>query len=197
MENITSQDIFDFYGVTLLYQVGKFFLQEEDLFLMNEYLEKIKSKYLENLRLILIDQIKKYIKRGRIDNIEEFKGDISSASISLLQHLMSHTYRSDMQRRNANWDFLAKHLNDLEKSQTIDKIIYNIDRLNNAIHNTHELTLTKLHNGYEIVNSLNFCHEATLEQIKNLVSSPLRKISAWRNLEKKPIVSFNTWYCKS
>ena len=71
---------------------------------------------------------------------------------------MQQTYRSDMKRRNDRWDEVTGYLAKLCKAVDINDLIHLIDRINNCVHNTGELMLSKFKNGNELLKAYNFIH---------------------------------------
>ena len=79
---------------------------------------------------------------------------------------MRKTYRSDMKRRNDRWEYLTENLAELQKTSETSKIMFYIDRINNAIHNTQESIMSKFRHGYILIYALNDCHSLKPEQLK-------------------------------
>lgn len=114
------------------------------------YLQALKDKYVKLFRRLLINQIAKYIHRGRVDQDVLIKNvnELESLSSSELQKLMSKTLRSDMKRRNERWDLVADFVTKLESANsTADMFLY-INQLNNAVHNTQTQVMDKFPNFY-------------------------------------------------
>ena len=108
-----------------------------------------------------------------LNKTEELKGE---ELYEYLDSAMKQTYRSDMERRNVNWEYLTENLSGLAATTNPERVIYYIDRLNNAIHNTYTKTLDKLPRGYELIEAFNNCHALSPQELKKYVSSFLRKI---------------------
>jgi hypothetical protein len=76
---------------------------------------------------------------------------------------MRQTYRSDMKRRNDVWNNITEHLKGLAARSPRD-IIFRIDRLNNAIHNTNELLFSKFKNAGELMDAFEAINDARDER---------------------------------
>lgn len=138
---LTPVDIYDFYYLTYIFQKRKNFSQEES-FVFNQRLMELKTKYLNNFGNLLKSQLKKYKSRGRHD--PDFNVPDNSDFDSL--HLnMGKTYRSDMSRRNTNWELITKNVVELNKSSSVKDILFYIDRINESVHNTETGVLEKIH----------------------------------------------------
>jgi len=114
------------------------------------YLQALKDKYVKLFRRLLINQIAKYIHRGRIDKDVLIKNvnELESLSSSELQKLMSKTLRSDMKRRNERWDLVADFVTKLESANSTGDMFLYINQLNNAVHNTQTQVMDKFSNFY-------------------------------------------------
>lgn len=176
--NLSPRDVYNFYYIFSAYSYGK--LYDEDKNKAEFILNEIKQKYLKNFKLLLIQQLEKYVSLNRVDDDfsnEELSEDMSFQTIKAL---MSKTYRSDMQRRNANWNSLADYCESLNKTNSFDKLCFFIDRINNTIHNTGGPILDKLPNGIELLNSFETVHLAqSPKQYAKYVGSEVRKIARW------------------
>jgi len=175
--NISSSDIYNFYYATLLYQTKFSFLDQFGKFIVDETLRETKKLYLNNFRNIILSQLEKYQTRGRVD--KSWDGVIikdNSYTYGDMDKLMKATYRSDMVRRNDSWNQLTEYLSKLENSIRLQDIIFNVDRINNCIHNTQENILSKFDNGYELINAFEFAHKASTEELKTKVSKDLRNL---------------------
>jgi len=156
---VTTKDIYSFYYVAFILQTQKNDLEESTLQLYHNFLLHLKQKYLTVFTNMVVEQIKKYIIRGRIE--PEYKKEMDNVSdLTLLDYIMKKTFRSDMIRRNIEWEKLTENLILLRDAKNIDKIIFYIDRINNCIHNTHEQILTKLENGYELLKAFDIVHKS-------------------------------------
>lgn len=176
---ITPQDIYNFYYLTLLQSQP---LNDEAEFKMA--LHEIKQKYLKAFRPIVVRQLQKYHKQGRVEKDadgdflygpDQLEGD--NVDFGFLDFAMNATLRSDMKRRNENWNELTEHLNKLEKADSNREIIFEIDRINNTVHNTQALILGKFRNGKELVGAFDFAHNVKgKEDLKPYVSRDIRRI---------------------
>jgi hypothetical protein len=166
---ITPQMIYNFYYIYFKFQqnpkVSKIIL---------DYIKEIQNIYLTQFKGLIINQIKKYIGRRRIDT--DFPVDIKldNESLEMLDKLMKKSFRSDMQRRNNVWNQLTEFLAKLDKAKDIKDILFFIDRVNNCVHNTKEITLIKFINGYELLDAFDFAHKSTPEQLKDKVEMEIR-----------------------
>ena len=133
-------------------------------FTINHYLNLLQQKYLKTLHPLIIDQLKKYLARGRTDNIYTSE-DLIDASAIKLHKFMCSTYRSDMHRRNVVWERFTENYAKLVGADDSKTILYCLDRLNNDIHNTDDLILTKLDNGLELERALNTAHNANSREL--------------------------------
>jgi len=139
------------------------------------YLQDIKNKYLGTFIPLIQKQLYKYLERNRIDSNSFSEGDINTQNTENLDLYMKNTYRSDMTRRNVVWENLTKLVNELSKTSDSGNIIKIIDRINNNIHNTGDLILTKLDNGSELLKALDICHSSKVLPLF-YIDKPLRKI---------------------
>lgn len=163
-EGISPKTLYNFYHLATLESQGRI-KSEYGQGLMREYLDSYKQRYLDTLGPLVADQIKKYIDRGRVD--EGVTDEVLEAAANdpvLLDELMRQTYRSDMKRRNDVWNNITEHLRGLEAARTPKDIIFRIDRLNNAIHNTNELLFTKFKNAGELMDAFESIHNARDER---------------------------------
>ena len=81
-----------------------------------------------------------------------------------------------MKRRNTVWESLTGNLKALAAAISPNDVIHYIDRVNNDIHNTGELVLTKLPGGYKIADALNVANNANPKQLRGLVDKDLRDL---------------------
>jgi GNAT superfamily N-acetyltransferase len=176
-QGITPKTLYNFYHLATLESQGRI-KSEYGQGLMREYLGIYKKKYLDTLGPLVADQIKKYIGRGRVD--EGVTDDVLEAAANnptTLDELMRQTYRSDMKRRNDVWNNITEHLKGLAEARTPRDIIFRIDRLNNAIHNTNELLFTKFKNAGELMNAFEAINDARDERAYGrMVDKDLRNI---------------------
>jgi hypothetical protein len=174
---ITPKTLYNFYHLATLESQGRI-KSEYGQGLMREYLNIYKQKYLETLAPLVSDQIKKYIGRGRVD--EGVTDEVLEAAANdpvALDELMRQTYRSDMKRRNDVWNNITEHLRGLAAAGTTRDIIFRIDRLNNAIHNTNELLFSKFKNAGELMDAFEAINDARDERAYGrMVDKDLRDI---------------------
>jgi hypothetical protein len=177
MPGITPKTLYNFYHLATLESQGRI-KSEYGQGLMREYLNTYKQKYLETLAPLVSDQIKKYIGRGRVDEpVTQEALDSSANDPVALDELMRQTYRSDMKRRNDVWNNITEHLKGLAAAGTPRDIIFRIDRLNNAIHNTNELLFSKFKNAGELMDAFEAINDARDERAYGrMVDKDLRDI---------------------
>ena len=127
-----------------------------------EFLSNLKDNYLQAFTPIVVDQIQKYLDRGRVDsdvNISKVpSGKVSTAYLKKLSDLMKKTYRSDMKRRNDRWNLFTDNLLALSKASSLKDLYFYIDRIHNDIHNTGEFILSKYR--YDLQSALEDIHQA-------------------------------------
>ena len=161
---ITPKTLYNFYHLATLESQGRI-KSEYGQGLMREYLNIYKQRYLETLAPLVSDQIKKYIGRGRVDEpVTEESLSAAANDPVALDELMRQTYRSDMRRRNDVWNNITEHLKGLAAAGTTRDIIFRIDRLNNAIHNTNELLFSKFKNAGELMDAFEAINDARDER---------------------------------
>jgi hypothetical protein len=176
--SLSTKDLYNFYYLfTLLSR--KEISGEYGEFIAKEYMKRYKEKYLRLFKDLLYKQVLKYINRKRIDSeitMERLeKGKDSSKE---LYDMMKGTYRSDMVRRNDVWNLIGEYLVELDNATEINKIGFFIDRLNNCIHNTKELILSKFTNGYQLIQVFDNIHRApSLNSYKQFVDKDLRELN--------------------
>ena len=159
-------DIYNFYLAALLYQN----IEEGDKEAIRDTLLRIKSIYIDAFKVVVKEQLKKYLSRQRTDGSFTLIDVSTAKSFSSLDEFMNRTYRSDMKRKNDVWNEVTKYLSLIEKENKSDKLIYLIDRLNNCIHNTQESILTKFDNGYELVEAFDTAHTASVRELRGLAT---------------------------
>ena len=136
-----------------------------------EFLNHLREKYLRIFTKIVAEQIRKYISRGRITPDFDPNTNLTT-DLKNLDQLMRKTLRSERARKenpdlmyNDEWIKLTENLLALQNSRDIKGIIHNIDRVNNCIHNTSEVMLTKLDNGYDLLSAFKHVHNAKYPQM--------------------------------
>jgi len=190
-DSITAADIYTFYYMSYIYQVYGHTFDAVHKFSVQNELEYLKSKYLKVFSRLCIEQLEKYIDRGRINYennkpIFDIKNIKKTGDFKLIDFAMNHTYRSDMERRNTRWNQLTKNLYGLSKSNSIEEIMYFIDMINNCVHNTYEIILSKLSNARELLRAFEMASEAKniKEYQKFVKSSILQKLSVFTRINK-------------
>jgi hypothetical protein len=177
MPGITPTTLYNFYHIATLESQGRI-KSDYGRELAREYLTAYRQKYLDTIGPLVADQIKKYIGRGRVD--EGVTDDVLEAAANdpaALDELMRQTYRSDMKRRNDVWNNITEHLRGLAAAGTPRDIIFRIDRLNNAIHNTNELLFSKFKNAGELMDAFEAINDARDERAYGrMVDKDLRDI---------------------
>ena len=137
-------------------------------YILAEELKRLRKVYVNTFLDLMVKQLAKYVRRGRTDmmqgkpvfDLEKLQVGSAESRAVAIRDAMAHTYRGDMRRRNDVWDSIALLVLELAKSVTEKSIIYNIDMLNNSIHNTHTKVLDKFPNGGVLLKALNDCHRA-------------------------------------
>ena len=161
---ISPKTLYNFYHLATLESQGRI-KSEYGQGLMKEYLGTYKQRYLDTLGPLVVDQIRKYIGRGRVDEpVTEESLNAAANDPVALDELMRQTYRSDMKRRNDVWNNITEHLKGLEAARSARDIIFRIDRLNNAIHNTNELLFSKFKNAGELMDAFEAINDARDER---------------------------------
>lgn len=167
LESETSENMFkpstiiDFYLVSYLDDV----VNEEDKQILKDEIYQIRNIYLESFKQILRNQIQKYISRGRL--VKEYSRDeVLDADYPKLFEMIQSSRRSDMKRKNKNWNMLAEYLVKLYKQRRdVDEIKMLIDRINNTVHNTGTSMLTKFKNKHDLLEALNLAAEAKIQDL--------------------------------
>lgn len=176
--SLYPKDIYNFYYIFSAYSYGKIY--DEDKSKAEFILNEIKDKYLIVFKQVLINQIEKYIKEKRID-IDFDKSLINSdIDFNTIHSLISKTYRSDMVRRNVNWELISEYTLNLSKTNNFEKICFYIDRINNSVHNSGELFFDKLESADSLLKAFNAVHLSTTPRdYARFVSSEVRKLARW------------------
>ena len=162
-----TSNITDFYLAAYLHDV----VEEDDKDILEDIILDIRQRYLEGFKPIVLQQILKYIKRGRM--VQEYdREDLLGTDFSKLHAIMKDSRRSDMKRKNVRWEQLTQHLTDLaSQNRDIKKIKFLIDRINNTVHNTGEVMLSKFENGQRLMQIYNMVHEAKIRDLMRLSSN--------------------------
>jgi len=176
---LSAQNIIDFYYNFKLLIDNK--LSNLDAY---KFIKPISEDYLTDYKTVIIDQIVKYIERGRVESpLKEYsRSMLEDMNYIGLRDVMAKTFRSDMQRRNNVWIKLCDLLINLQKIyhnyNKVKDIYYTIDRINNNTHNNYQLVLQKFVNKDELISAFNFAHKASLTELETKVSSNLIKSHA-------------------
>jgi hypothetical protein len=176
--SLYPKDIYNFYYIFSAHSYGKMYDEDKSRaeFLLNE----IKNKYLVVFKDVLIQQLKKYSKQNRTDIDFDQKSINPNMDFRTIHSLMSKTYRSDMSRRNINWEMLAEYCMNLSGTGVFDKICFYIDRINNSVHNSGELFFDKLENANDLLKAFDTVHlSATPRDYARFVGSEVRKLARW------------------
>jgi hypothetical protein len=161
---ITPTTLYNFYHIATLESQGRL-KSDYAQGVVKEYLDIYKRRYVDAFTKIVEEQIAKYIGRRRTDpgitseTLEAAKGDPAA-----LDTLMQKTFRSDMKRRNDVWNFVTEYLRGLHEAKSPKDIIFFIDRLNNAVHNTDELLFSKFRNAADLLETFDTIHRARDER---------------------------------
>jgi hypothetical protein len=178
ISNLSPKDLYNFYYMfTLLSR--KEISGEYGEYIVKEYMKRYKEKYLRLFKDLLYKQVLKYINRNRIDpEVTMERLESNKDNSRELYEMMKGTYRSDMVRRNDVWNLIGEYLVELDNVTDINKIGFFIDRLNNCIHNTKELILSKFTNGYQLIQVFDNIHRApSLNSYKQFVDKDLRELN--------------------
>ena len=160
------------------YSYGKIYDEDKDRaeFILNE----IKEKYLIVFKRVLVDQLRKYAKQKRTDIDFNHRLISDDMSFPIIHDLIKKTYRTDMTRRNINWESLAEHCMNLNTTKVFDRICFFIDRINNSVHNTGDLFFDKLEDASDLIKAFDTVHlSETPRQYARFVGSDVRKLARW------------------
>ena len=179
--SLAPQHIYDFYYLAAALSYGQ--IDEDDRFVASYYLQELQHLYLDVFSKLLIEQLAKYQRRGRLDTINgRLAYDVKELEnapnqFDAIKQMMAKTYRSDMTRRNVVWNNIAEYVEALSRQTKPDKITYYIDRINNSIHNTENLVLEKFPNGHELIQAFNVAHlNSSPENYRRFVSPEIRRL---------------------
>jgi hypothetical protein len=90
---------------------------------------------------------------------------------------MKKTFRSDMKRRNVEWENVTNAVAQLARGNSVNHILTYIDRINNAIHNTGEIVLSKLPYGRQLMDAFERVHHSKLpREYAQYVSPEIRHL---------------------
>jgi hypothetical protein len=134
--------------------------------------ESLRDEYLEGYGDVVRTQLRKYYGRDRVDDDFNAK-DINSDRFNVLDGLMKKTYRSDMRRRNKRWIMLTEYLDKLsQRNLSYMDMLLTMDRINNVVHNTGEVMLTKFENSKELLQAFNKAHHISdIKEFRSLANS--------------------------
>lgn len=197
-EKLRPEDIYNFYYLNYILSdpTERANLSGDVVSSSDFEVKLLRRKYLEAFRPIVQDQLKKYLSRGRIDARSFKENDINTANYQKLDRMMRATYRSDMTRRNINWENLTKNLAGLQEVSDSKRIMYFIDRINNTIHNTQEPMLIKFDNGSELIQALGDAHRLNPQQLK-LKTSDLEFLKEETSIGKAYVFDLDDTLIKS
>ena len=179
LDNISISDIYNFYYLFALSVYHPQSLATDyGRFIQDEYLKKFKSKYISIFKKLVVEQLQKYYSRKRVDS--DF--DVNQVSInspsSVLQNLMSKTWRSDMTRRNESWEMVCDFLTKLENASSVKDTYLYVDRLNSVVHNTQTKVLGKMEGGYQLIWAYNQIHHAkSISEYEKFVDKDIRQLN--------------------
>ena len=174
---LSPTDLYNFYFIATLSSMGRLNGDYAN-FIADDFLKKLKQRYLVIFKELLYHQIRKYISRRRTDSdltMDVLESNKNNAH--QLYEMMKKTFRSDMKRRNDVWNLIGEYTEALEGSGSLKSIIFYIDRLNNCIHNTQELIFSKFPNAQMLLSTFDTIHHAqSLNVYKNKVSKDIREL---------------------
>jgi hypothetical protein len=178
VSSLSPKDLFNFYFLFTLMS-RKEISGDFGEYTAKEYMKRYKEKYLLLFKDLLYKQVLKYINRNRIDpDVTMERLERGKDNSKELYEMMKKTYRSDMVRRNDVWNLIGEYLVELDNATDLNKIGFFIDRLNNCIHNTKELILSKFANGYQLIRTFDEIHRApSLNSYKQYVDRDLRELN--------------------
>ena len=174
---IFPSEIYNFYFLWYLYvNQPQLFQTDYGQFILDEYMKKLKEKYLDLFKKLMSEQIVKYVSRARIDPDFDKSKIRPTERAEVLWHQMEKTFRSDMKRRNDVWNMVGEYLTGLENASSVKDMFIYIDRLNSTVHNTQTLILGKLSSGNELMNAYNTAHNHNPQHWKQFVDKDIRQI---------------------
>jgi len=198
VSSISPRDIYNFYFLaTAVSQSPNLLHTPYGEYIADYYLGNLKTKYVSTYTPLLVKQLQKYAsQKNRVEKGFDIKKVHLDASLDDLAAQMKLTKRSDRaisagaERENKAWVFISDHLAKLSHATAPKDILSNIDRINNATHNTGTLILGKFINGGELLAALNACANVTnLSYITNKVDSDVKDIL---NQENEPLTELLT-----
>ncbi len=183
-EALTPSTVYDFYYISTASQQG-LVLGDFEKDYIRRTISHIKDVYLETLAAVVYRQVMKYVDRRRHDTrdggasfkVSDLHDGSGESNLRNLNSAMKQTYRSDMDRRNDRWIFLTEHMHQLSRTRSVDSMVFHIDRINNAIHNTGKTIFDKIPNGEAIFRAFEDAHHApTPEFFARKVSRDIREV---------------------
>jgi hypothetical protein len=167
-DKLRPEDIYNFYYLNFILsdEREKQSLTLDEINSSRFEIDLIKKKYLDVFLPVVQSQLKKYLSRGRLDPSAFQMDDIKTRDYLKLDEFMKKTYRSDMKRRNINWEELTSNLAKLQRTNNLRDMMFHLDRINNTIHNTAESMLTKFSNSSELIQALKDSHNMNPRQLK-------------------------------
>lgn len=180
---LSPGDLYKFYFLNTLHSLNRLSGQFAS-FIVEEFIFRLKERYLIIFDNLLYTQIAKYINRKRHDSEVSTK-ELNRAKetsdnklkFELYNSLMNKTYRSDMKRRNDVWNLITKYCLELSNSSSVKSIFFYIDRLNNCVHNTKEIILVKFPNGHALLGAFDKIHNIkSLNEYIPLVPKDYREL---------------------
>ena len=184
--NFNVQKIIDFYAISYIFSyTGK----SSQYLKVN--LQNIKEYYLNKFHSVIVDQLEKYHKMKRVDPKHQidFEQTKERKDYERMLDDMRHTYRSKEHhvrnnipfpsKPNESWNQLVEYLHNLQISNDIKSTLFYVDRINNAIHQTNTSIFDKFNNISDIQNTLEFCANATPQQLRTRASTEIKLMEEW------------------
>lgn len=184
IETIQPKDIYNFFYlwyICLHYpdSIGTPYGSE----ISNYYIKELKQKYINLFTQLMINQLKKYEERNRIDNDYPRGKSLLKSTPAELLSLMKKTTRSKRAiamgegPRNSKWEMVGEFLLNLYNSNNFKDTFLMINQLLNALHNTNTKIIDKLPNYFELQKALDIVHKArSLNDYKQYVDKDLREL---------------------
>jgi len=189
---LNPSDIYNFYFLWWLYvDRPNLFQSDYGKFILDEFSEKLRNKYVRLFKQLISEQLQKYAARKRIDPDFDASKISPSAPAKTLYDLMQKTFRSDMQRRNDVWNIIAEHTAILETAKTPKDIFVSIDRLNAAIHNTNTSVLGKFIGGQNLIAAYDTTDKHNPQYWKQHVDKDLRQLASQDGVDEKVVQESN------
>jgi hypothetical protein len=209
---ITPADVYTFYYISNL--KNRLLGSEHNKDSVVNFLNSLKSKYLNTFGKVLKDQIIKYLKyqkagQKRIrDNAEVLKINIEEfektpvTNFDKLEQYIKETTRSARHdyKPNEDWNMFAEWINKLSKKQISagalniqgsENVLFIIDRINNCVHNTGESIFDKVReNGSLLIRAFDEAHSARdVSFLKNKSLPEIKELEITEVQENIPAVS--------